>query len=73
MQLQLPRLSLAMMALLIAMTANLGVSSMVGGFRLTFLDWLERRLMADLYLRRRRRSSKKYTPGWAGALRYRRG
>ncbi|OXY82752.1 ABC transporter permease [Oceanimonas doudoroffii] len=51
MQLQLPRLSLAMMALLIALTANLGVSSMVGGFRLTFLDWLERRLMADLYLR----------------------
>lgn len=50
-QLQLPRLSLAMMALLIALAANLGVSSMVGGFRLTFLDWLEQRLMADLYLR----------------------
>ncbi|MBM7457120.1 putative ABC transport system permease protein [Oceanisphaera litoralis] len=49
-QLQLPRLSLAMMALLIALAANLGVSSMVGGFRLTFLDWLDRRLMADLYL-----------------------
>ncbi|OIN04466.1 ABC transporter permease [Oceanisphaera psychrotolerans] len=50
-QLQLPRLSLAMMALLIALAANLGVSSMVGGFRLTFLDWLDRRLMADLYLK----------------------
>ncbi|RCV88611.1 FtsX-like permease family protein [Billgrantia montanilacus] len=50
-QLQLPRLSLAMMALLIALSANLGVSSMVGGFRLTFLDWLEQRLVADLYLR----------------------
>lgn len=50
-QLQLPRLSLAMMALLIALAANLGVSSMVGGFRLTFLDWLDQRLMADLYLR----------------------
>lgn len=49
-QLQLPRLSLAMMALLIALSANLGVSSMVGGFRLTFLDWLDQRLMADLYL-----------------------
>ncbi|WP_028468728.1 ABC transporter permease [Neptunomonas japonica] len=50
-QLQLPRLSLAMMALLIALSANLGVSSMVGGFRLTFLDWLDQRLMADLYLK----------------------
>ncbi|SFU52680.1 FtsX-like permease family protein [Halomonas korlensis] len=49
-QLQLPRLSLAMMALLIALAANLGVSSMVGGFRLTFLDWLDQRLVADLYL-----------------------
>ncbi|WP_445004750.1 FtsX-like permease family protein [Halomonas mongoliensis] len=50
-QLQLPRLSLAMMALLIALSANLGVSSMVGGFRLTFLEWLDQRLAADLYLR----------------------
>lgn len=50
-QLQLPRLSLAMMALLIALSANLGVGSMVGGFRLTFLDWLDQRLAADLYLR----------------------
>lgn len=49
-QLQLPRLSLAMMALLVALSANLGVSSMVGGFRLTFLDWLDQRLVADLYL-----------------------
>ncbi|OEY67524.1 ABC transporter permease [Marinobacter sp. X15-166B] len=49
-QLQLPRLSLAMMALLIALAANLGVSSMVGGFRLTFLDWLDQRLIADIYL-----------------------
>ncbi|QOR37285.1 ABC transporter permease [Billgrantia diversa] len=50
-QLQLPRLALAMMALLIALSANLGVSSMVGGFRLTFLDWLDQRLVADYYLR----------------------
>ncbi|AEY01913.1 ABC transporter permease [Oceanimonas sp. GK1] len=50
-QLQLPRLSLAMMALLMALAANLGVSSMVGGFRLTFLDWLDQRLVASLYLR----------------------
>ncbi|SHF79529.1 putative ABC transport system permease protein [Modicisalibacter ilicicola DSM 19980] len=50
-QLQLPRLSLAMMALLLALSANLGVGSMVGGFRLTFLDWLDQRLLADLYVR----------------------
>lgn len=50
MQLQLPKLSLAMMALLIALATNLGVSSMVGGFRLTFLDWLDQRLVAPLYL-----------------------
>jgi putative ABC transport system permease protein len=51
MQLQMPRLALAMMALLIALSANLGVNSMVGGFRLTFLDWLDQRLVADFYLR----------------------
>ncbi|WP_210433161.1 ABC transporter permease [Vreelandella massiliensis] len=49
-QLQLPRLSLAMMALLIALATNLGVSSMVGGFRLTFLEWLDQRLAAPLYI-----------------------
>ncbi|MGP9574153.1 ABC transporter permease [Halomonas sp. AOP42-D2-25] len=50
MQLQLPKLSLAMMALLIALATNLGVGSMVGGFRITFLDWLDQRLVAPLYL-----------------------
>ena len=49
-QLQLPRLSLAMMALLIALATNLGVSSMVGGFRLTFLEWLDQRLAAPIYI-----------------------
>ncbi|GEN27678.1 ABC transporter permease [Halovibrio variabilis] len=50
MQLQLPRLSLAMMALLVALATNLGVGSMVGGFRVTFLDWLDQRLVAPLYI-----------------------
>ncbi|UXZ55115.1 ABC transporter permease [Halomonas sp. 7T] len=50
MQLQLPRLSLAMVALLIALATNLGVSSMVGGFRLTFLEWLDQRLSAPFYI-----------------------
>jgi len=49
-ELQLPRLSLGLMALLIALSASLGVNSMVGGFRLTFLEWLDQRLVADLYL-----------------------
>ncbi|WP_106478784.1 FtsX-like permease family protein [Phytohalomonas tamaricis] len=49
-RLQLPRLGLALAALLLALTANLGVSSMVGGFRLTFLDWLDQRLSAELYV-----------------------
>lgn len=43
-------LSLALMALLLALGANIGVGSMVGGFRETFTGWLDERLAADLYL-----------------------
>jgi putative ABC transport system permease protein len=45
------RLGVAMMALLLAMAANVGINTMVGSFRLTFLDWLEQRLSAQVYLR----------------------
>lgn len=48
---QLPGLSLALMALLLALSANIGVSTMVGSFRMTFLDWLDRRLSAEVYIR----------------------
>ena len=48
---QLPGLSLALMALLLALAANIGVSTMVGSFRLTFTGWLDQRLAADLYVR----------------------
>ncbi|MEM8752045.1 MAG: ABC transporter permease [Pseudomonadota bacterium] len=48
---QLSGLSLALMALLLALSANIGVGSMVGGFRVTFLDWLDQRLAAELYVR----------------------
>ena len=48
---QLPGLSLALMALLLALAANIGVSTMVGSFRLTFSGWLDQRLAAELYLR----------------------
>lgn len=47
---QLPGLSLALMALLLAMAANIGVSTMVSSFRLTFLDFLDQRLSAELYV-----------------------
>ena len=48
---QLPGLSFALMALLLAMAANVGVSTMVSSFRLTFIDFLDQRLFADAYVR----------------------
>ena len=47
---QLPALSLALMALLLALAANIGAGSMTAGFRQTFSDWLEQRLTAELYI-----------------------
>ena len=47
---QLPGLSLALMALLLALAANAGVSTMVGSFRLTFTGWLDQRLVSELYV-----------------------
>ncbi len=47
---QLPGLSLALMALLLALSANIGVGTMVSSFRLTFLGWLDQRLAAELYV-----------------------
>ncbi|MEJ6402854.1 FtsX-like permease family protein [Yoonia sp. 2307UL14-13] len=47
---QLPGLSLALMALLLAMAANIGVSTMVSSFRLTFIDFLDQRLASELYV-----------------------
>ncbi len=48
---QLPGLSLALMALLLALAANIGVGTMVSSFRLTFAGWLDQRLAAELYVR----------------------
>jgi len=48
-QQQLSGLSLALMALLLALGANIGVGTMVNGFRDTFTDWLDRRLVAEVY------------------------
>ncbi|MDQ0323191.1 hypothetical protein QO002_005397 [Pararhizobium capsulatum DSM 1112] len=47
-RLQVPGLSLALMALLLALSANIGVDTMVSSFRLTFLGWLDQRLAAEL-------------------------
>lgn len=47
---QLPALSLALMALLLALAASIGAGSMTSGFRQTFGDWLEQRLSAELYV-----------------------
>ncbi len=47
---QLPGLSMALMALMLALAANIGVGTMVASFRLTFEGWLDQRLAAELYL-----------------------
>ena len=47
---QVPGLSLALMALMLALAANIGVGTMVGSFRATFTGWLDQRLAAELYV-----------------------
>jgi putative ABC transport system permease protein len=43
-------LSLALMALMLALAANIGVGTMVSSFRATFIGWLDQRLVAELYV-----------------------
>ncbi|WP_170413497.1 FtsX-like permease family protein [Ruegeria atlantica] len=50
MRAQLPGLSLALMALLLALAANIGVGTMVSSFRLTFTGWLDQRLTSEVYI-----------------------
>jgi putative ABC transport system permease protein len=47
---QLSGLSLALMALLLALAVNVGVGTMVDSFSRTFINWLDGRLAADIYL-----------------------
>ncbi|AHD00741.1 FtsX-like permease family protein [Leisingera methylohalidivorans] len=47
---QLPGMSLALMALLLALATNIGVGTMVSSFRLTFIGWLDQRLPAEVYV-----------------------
>ncbi|MEM1302139.1 MAG: FtsX-like permease family protein, partial [Pseudomonadota bacterium] len=47
---QVPGLSLALMALLLALATNIGVGTMVSSFRLTFAGWLDQRLASEIYV-----------------------
>jgi putative ABC transport system permease protein len=47
---QLSGLSLSLMALLLALAANIGVGTMVSSFRQTFTGWLDQRLASELYV-----------------------
>lgn len=47
---QLSGISLALMALLLAIAVNVGVATMVGNFRQTFTGWLDGRLASEIYL-----------------------
>lgn len=61
---QLPGLSLALMALLLALSANIGVGTMVSSFRLTFTGWLDQRLAAELYVTARSEPEAAALRGW---------
>jgi putative ABC transport system permease protein len=63
---QLPALSLALMALLLAMAANIGAGSMTAGFRQTFSDWLEQRLTAELYVNPKSPAQAREIQEWLG-------
>ncbi|MEM8790154.1 MAG: FtsX-like permease family protein [Pseudomonadota bacterium] len=62
---QLPGLSLALVALLLALSANIGVNTMVGGFRETFLSWLDQRLAAEIYVRGATEAQAQAIDDWA--------
>ena len=49
---QLPQLRVALMALLLTLTANIGVTTLVNSFRDALSNWLEIRLSADIYIQR---------------------
>ncbi len=61
---QLPGLSLALMALLLALATNVGVGTMVASFRSTFTGWLDQRLASELYLTTRNESEAAQITAW---------
>jgi len=64
---QLPGLSLALMALLLALAANAGVGTMVQSFRLTFTGWLDQRLPSELYVTTRSVEESRAVHDWLAA------
>lgn len=64
---QLPGLSLALMALLLALATNIGVGTMVSSFRLTFTGWLDQRLVSELYVTARDDAQGAAVANWLAA------
>ncbi len=61
---QVPGLSLALMALLLALAANIGVGTMVSSFRQTFVGWLDQRLASELYVTARSADEARRLEAW---------
>ncbi|WP_083566960.1 FtsX-like permease family protein [Hyphomicrobium sp. CS1GBMeth3] len=66
-RLQLSGLSLALMALLLALAANVGVGTMVEGFRKTFTGWLDGRLNSEIYFDAASAADGERVARWLGA------
>lgn len=64
---QVPGLSLALMALLLALSANVGVGTMVEGFRKTFIGWLDERLNSEIYFTAASAGGGKQISDWLAA------
>ncbi|MGA2290747.1 ABC transporter permease [Bradyrhizobium sp.] len=63
---QLSGLSLALMALLLALAVNVGVGTMVETFSRTFISWLDGRLAADIYLNAADNAQAREIKAWLG-------
>jgi putative ABC transport system permease protein len=64
---QLSGLSLALMALLLALAVNVGVGTMVETFSRTFVSWLDGRLAADVYVNATDTAQAIEIKAWLGA------
>lgn len=62
-QASLSRTSLAVIALLVAVSATVGVSIMVGSFRASVADWLQATLVSDVYISARGEDSSQIDGG----------
>jgi putative ABC transport system permease protein len=63
---QLSGLSLALMALLLALAVNVGVGTMVESFSRTFISWLDGRLAADVYINASNAAQAAEIKAWLG-------